>query len=151
MTNMNNIMDCLPYPTVTPIIGQPRYESISEMHLQLNANASSVQYNLGNGTLGNLLLMFTPAVFNTISAMLFVPPPNPGQDPIIPTGSTGPKIVDTHNEHARKTRVYKLFESTDKSIKQLILRAIDDMFVQALRNRHIGYANVTLLQMMAHL
>ena len=92
-----------------------------------------------------------PSVFNTLSATPLVPPPNPGNDPIIWTVRTCPQIADTRDEHAHKTRVYKLFDSTDKAIKQFILGAVDDMFVQALHNHHIGYAKVTLLQILAHL
>ena len=93
------------YPTVTTIIGQPGYESISEIHLQLNANAASIQSHLGNGTLGDLFLTVTLAVLNTLSATPLVLPPNPGQDPIIPTGSTGPKIADIRDTHASRNKI----------------------------------------------
>ena len=112
MTTIDNIMDRFLYPTVPPIIGQPEFESISEIHLQLNAKAVSVQSHIGNSTLGYLFLTVTPSVLNTLSAMLLVLSPNPLQDPIIPTGSTGLQIVNICDAHARETRVYKLFDST---------------------------------------
>ena len=151
MTTIDNNMDRFPYPTVTLIIGRPGYKSISHIHLQLNTNTASVQSHLDNGTLGHLFLMVTPAVVNTLSATPLIPPPNPGQDHIIPTSSTGPQIADICDAHARETRVYKLFDSTYREIKQLILGAVDYMFVRALRNLHIRYANITLLQLMAHI
>ena len=45
-TSIEKIMNSLPYLTITPIIGQPEYESITGMHLQFNVNAASVQYHL---------------------------------------------------------------------------------------------------------
>ena len=84
-----------------------------------------------------------PSVFNTLSATPLVPPPNPGNDPIIWTVRTCPQIAETRDEHAHKTRVYKLFDSTDKAINQLILGDVDEIFVRALYKCHIGYAKVT--------
>ena len=107
------------------------------MHIQLNMNASSVQYHLGNGKISNLFFMVTPDVFNTLSATPLVPPPNTRQDHINPTGRTGPQIADIRDSHAWKTRVYKLFGSTDKVIKKLILGAAVNIFVHAFCNRHI--------------
>ena len=120
------------------------------MNLKVNANAASVHYYIGNSTPGHLFLTVTSAVFNTLSATPLVPPPNPGQDPIIPTGSTSPQITNICDAHAQETRVQKLFDSMDKAINQLILGAVDVMFVRALHNRHIRYANLTSLQLLAH-
>ena len=74
-------------PTL-PIVGIATYKSITELNLQLNANAASMQSNLGDGQLGLLALTVFPAVFNTLSAVAFVHPVNPGTNPIIPPGAT---------------------------------------------------------------
>jgi hypothetical protein len=47
-------VDGFPHPTIAPITGVPNYESINALNLQLNANAASVQSNLGDGLLGLL-------------------------------------------------------------------------------------------------
>ena len=39
----------------------------------------------------------------------------------------------------------------DKALKQLLPGAVDETFVRALRNRHIGYTNITALQFHTHL
>ena len=104
MTTIDNNMDRFPYPTVTMIIGQPGYESISEMNLQLNANALSVKSHLGNSTLGIFSLMVTPDAFNTLSSTPLTLSPNPGQYPIISTGSTGPQISDIRDAHAHEKK-----------------------------------------------
>ena len=67
------ITERFPYPTVKPIVGLPNYETITELHLQLNANAASVQSNLENGQLGLLYLTVTPEVYRTMSDVDFEP------------------------------------------------------------------------------
>ena len=42
----------------------------------------------GDGQLGLLALTVSPAVFNTLSAVAFVHPVNPGTNPVIPPGAT---------------------------------------------------------------
>ena len=120
-------MDSFPNPTISPIVGQPGYDTIAEVHLKLNANAASVQSHLGDGTLGLLYLTVTPAVYNTLSAIPFVPPPNPGSEPIIPPNSTGPVIVNIRYVHATATKLYKQYDATDKALKQLLLGVVDEM------------------------
>ena len=151
MSSSDKIVETFPYPTIPPIIGQPNYESISEVHLQLNADSASVQSHLGNGALGLLFLTVLPAVYNTLSLIPFIPPVNPGPDPVIPAGSTGPQIADIRHQFTTATKLFKQYDATDKALKQLLLGAVDDMFVRSLRNRHIGYANVTTLQILTHL
>ena len=49
------------------------------------------------------------------------------------------------------TRIYRQYDCTEKLLKQLLLGAIDDIFVGSLRNRHIRYTNITTLQLLTHL
>ena len=49
--------------------------------------------------MGLLTLTVTLAVYNTFAGALFVPPGNPGQNVIIPPGSTGPQIVALDTAH----------------------------------------------------
>ena len=77
-----------------PIVGESNYEKLDEVQLQLNTNVASILPNLENKRLGILYLTITAAVYNMQSATPFVPPENPGSDPPVPAGSTGPHIVD---------------------------------------------------------
>ena len=81
---IEKIMDSFPYLTITPIIGQPDYGSIIEIHLQLNTNTASVQSHLGNGALDLLFLTITPAVYNILSNVPFIAPNNPSIEIVIP-------------------------------------------------------------------
>ena len=151
MTTVEKIKDAFPHPTIEPIVGQPGYESIKGMHLFLNANAASIISHLGNGRLGLLYLTVQPAVFNTLSAVLFVPPTNPGPTVTYPAGATQHIIRAADIAHATATRLFQQYDATDRALKQQLLGAVDDMFVSALSDPHVGYANVTTLQLLTHL
>ena len=70
MTTIDKIKHAFPHPTIDPIVGQPGYENIKQMHLSINANAASIVSHLGNGRLGLLFLTVQPAVYNTLSAII---------------------------------------------------------------------------------
>jgi hypothetical protein len=150
-STLDRITESFPHPTIPPIVGQPTYETLSEVHLKLNTNAASVQSHLGNGQLGLLFLTVTPAVYNTQSAVVFTPPTNPGANPIMPPGSTGAQIADLRRQHDIATDFYREYTATDKALKTLLIGAVDETFLRSLRDKYIGYANVTTLQMLTHL
>ena len=144
-SSTDNIVESFPYPTIPPIVSHPGYDTIAELHLQLNANAASVQSHLGDGTLGLLYLIVTPAVFDTINLDPFIPPANPGTEPTVSAGSTGQVISDVRLQFANATGLHKQYDATNKALKQLLHVAVNDMFFRSLRNRHIRYANITTL------
>ena len=86
------------------------FENIAPVHLQLNADASSVHSHRGNRQLGLLCLTLQGYVFNTLSNLRFVPPVNPGQHPFIPEGSTGPAAASVSKEHEDKSKEFKIYD-----------------------------------------
>ena len=53
--------------------------------------------------------------------------------------------------HAAATHLLQQYDATDRALKQQLLGAVDDMFVSALADPHMGYANTTTLQILTHL
>jgi len=51
----------------------------------------------------------------------------------------------------RATALYKEYNDTDKALKSLLISAVDDSYIRALKDKYIGYANVIMLQMLTHL
>jgi hypothetical protein len=151
VTTIDSIVTRFPFPTVLPIVGEPNYESIAALHRQLNANSASIQSHLGNGQLGLLQLTVPAAVYNTLSATVFVAPANPGPAPHLPDQSTGPQIADIRFAFDAATKLFKNYDLDDKALKQLLLGAVDDMFVRSLQTKYIGYLNVTTRQILDHL
>jgi hypothetical protein len=151
VTTIDSLVTGFPFPTVLPIVGEPNYESIAALHRQLNANAASIQSHLGDGLLGLLPLTVSAAVYNTLSATPFVAPVNPGAAPDIPAASSGPQIADIRFTFTTATALFKDYDLADKALKQLLLGAVDDMFVRSLQTKYIGYLNVTTRQLLDHL
>ena len=89
IASINKILEAVPHSSIPPIIGQPTYYSTHEIHQFLSSNAASVQSNLGCGTMGLIYLTLSPTVYATLSATLFVPPPNPGDTATIPPHRDG--------------------------------------------------------------
>ena len=68
MSTADKIIEEFPHPTVTPIVGQPAFDTIKALKLLLSTNTASVINHLGNGALGLLSLVVSNTVYNTISA-----------------------------------------------------------------------------------
>jgi hypothetical protein len=148
MPSDDNPIKGFPHPTIPAVIGIPTYEPITEVNLQLNANAASVHSNLGDGVHGLLTLTINPAVYNTLSAIVFI---TPGAQPIVPAGATVAQINGLTCQHIEANRIWKEFLATDKALKQQLLAVVNDMYYRTLHNRITGYANATTLHILTHL
>ena len=121
----------IPHPNIAPIVGIPMYESIAELNLQLNANAASVQSNLGDWQLGLLALTVSPAVFNTLSAVVaLVHPVNPGTNPVIPPGATTHVTSHLTRVFATQKAIFKEFQATDNALKQQVIGCANSMYLR---------------------
>lgn len=150
-SNTDKIVEGFPFPTISPIVGEPNYETIAAVHLKLNANAASVRSNLGNGQLGLLYLTVSPAVYATLSPIAFVPPVNPGAQPTIPIGANATASANIRRTFDEATAIFKEYDSADKALKQILLGAVDDMFVRALQTKYVGYLHVSTRDILDHL
>ena len=151
-TDINKIVDGFPHPIIPPIIGVPTYQSISELNLQLNANAASVQSNLGDGQQGLLALTVSTAIYATISNIPFVAPANPGPTADLPEGGgTGPVLAAIVAAHKLATDIFKEYNATDKALKQQVISAVNNIYISTLRHRITGFANVSTREMLVHL
>ena len=133
---------------IDPIIRTPNYESIVDIYLYLNSNAESVQSNIGCGTLGFLFLTVSPAVYATLSPILFVPPVHPRPKPNIPTGAS---ISDLRYHHEEATKIFTKYKNTDKAFCQLLLASTDRLYVLSLRHKYIGYGKTTTRALLDHI
>ena len=148
---LDKIMESFPHPTVSPIFGQSSYETIAELQLKMNTNSASIYSHRGNGRIGLLFLTVKPAVYNTQSTVTFDPSKNPGQNHTIPTGSTVLQIADIRRRHKDQFDEFQTYQQTDRTLKTILITSIDEAYIRSLRDKYIGYANVTTLQMLTHL
>jgi hypothetical protein len=153
MTNSTDlkITDNSHHKTIPPIVGQPTYEAIKELHMKLNENVVKVHSNLGNGLLGYLGVTITPAICNTLSAQPFVIPSNPGTAPVFPDDATGPQIANIRVIFQDRFYAFKKYMDVCNAISALIIEVIDPMYLATLRLPYVGIRTRTPLQILAHL
>ena len=126
-----------PHKTLTPIVGMPTYETIKDLHDKLSENACMVHSNLGNGKLGYLGITVKPEVYNTLSNVAFVTPPNPGPTPVFPNDATGPQIANIRVIFAEEAQKFSTYMAVSSAIAALIVSAIDPVYLAALRQPYI--------------
>ena len=63
---------------LTPIRGEPTYDTVHKLWNKVKANARSVYSNLGGGTHGHLGLVLTTAQYAAIATTAFTRPGHPG-------------------------------------------------------------------------
>ena len=151
MSSTDKIVDSFPHKSLTAIVGIPTLESISVAHLELNTCAASVHSHRGNGKLGLLALTVQLDVLDTLSSVKFEPPTNPGPHPTIPNTSTASQITNIRRLHKEQFDEYLQYDQVDKALKSLLISAVDEACIRCLRHRHVGYAQVTTLQLITHL
>ena len=127
-------MDGFPFPTISLIIVAPNYKTIAEVYLKLNSKTASVQSNLGCGTLGLLHLTISPDVYTTLSVTDFIAPVKPSADPTIPSIASDPQITNLQYAHDVATSVFNKYDQTDKALCQILIAAVDKMFIRSLRH-----------------
>jgi hypothetical protein len=105
-TTLSKIVDGFPHPTIPSIIGILTYDALKDLQLVLNANAASVQSNLGNGLLGLLALTISPEVHDTLAGEPFTIPLNPGPAATIPDALTGAQIANIRQDHDKQNALF---------------------------------------------
>lgn len=145
------ILENFPHPTIPPIVGRPEYATIAELHLKLNTNAASIHSNQGNEQLGLLYLTVKQDIYDTLSDVPFDVPANPGAEPVIPAGASGPAIVELWCVHKEQVKEFITYTNMDKSLKSQLIATVDEAYIRPKRNKYVGYANVTTKELLEYL
>ena len=77
MTTIESLIEGFPKPTPTRINGLPTYKTIKKLNDDISTNAASIASDLGGGAHGHLAITVTPAIYATVSNVLFNEPENP--------------------------------------------------------------------------
>ena len=150
-TSVDKLIDGMPTPVLTKIVGMPDYDSVKEMNDELTGNAFTIQTNLGCGTVGYSRLTLTPAVFANISITAFIAPPNPGVQALIPVNSTAIQITAINRAFDTAQSVYQAYVTVGNALKKQLLAAVEDIYICSLKQPYVAYGNVTVLQLLTHL
>ena len=79
------------YPVLTKIHGAPTYQTLTKLKKEIQANAKSVNCNLGGGAHGHLGLVLKPEEYATVSATPYEEPQFP--DPLVFARNTDATVV----------------------------------------------------------
>ena len=97
----------------------------------LNTNAAYVNSNRGNGQLGLIFLTLSGAAYATLSSTTFVTPVNPGQNPDMSLGVTGPQIAEIRRKHKEAIDEFTTYINTDKALKSQLIAEVDETYLRA--------------------
>ena len=98
--SLDDIKAQFTFSTLDPIIGEPTYESLFKMCTQLQRNAAAIEIRLAPPHTTCAGLVEPPAVYQLRQGSPFPRPPYPGDNPIIPAGSTAVQRQNITNLHA---------------------------------------------------
>jgi hypothetical protein len=151
MTSVEDIVSGMEYQELTSIKGRPNYENVNTICCQIYANAASVD-SLRGGPHGHLRQIMTPVTYLTVTATHYNNPPNPGPLPQRPTAVSPQQWEYTKADHKRALDEYNTSNNFDKSIKQHIVKAINDpIFLKPIENHITGFFRVTARTMLQYL
>ena len=150
-TSTETILSTFPECPIAPLEGVPTHTYMTEVNGFLNACAASVHCNLGNGTVGYLVLTAQPESFQIASLTSFVKPFNPG---VLVLGDSAPSaafIGSLTRQHTEDRRVFNKYHSVDRACKKVLCALIPEAYFRSFKNNYTGYANVQCLEIMSHL
>jgi hypothetical protein len=128
---------------------------VSSLHLlqkQINANVISVPSARGNSTLGHYALVVTPATYQNASNNIpFIPPANPDAAPVHPNNATAAQINEINRQYLADQKEFNTYMSTKAGLKKQVLEAVPPIFINAVKDKDLGFANVSTLQLIQHL
>ena len=153
---VSTIVDSFPIPELS-IIGdlsnKPTYHSLLKAQNELNTNAAAVDTTQGTGIHGLLVLTMSVTEFHTMVGFDEADPPvqirhpipvNPGALPADPTAAQ-------LRTHADRLYHHQTHHSTDKALKKILLAAVPDLYISAIKHPRTGYATTTTLMILNHL
>ena len=148
--SIKDITNAFPTP-ITKNTGKPNYEGLKTLKDQLNANAASIPTTLGGGNHDYVGLILSPAAYTTIAATPFIEPVYPGQHPNVPAGTNAANTSTILHCHTEDLRQWRDFKNVNTALKNQLLSALDDIYVHALKDRHVGYMNESIRTILSHL
>lgn len=134
MVTTNYRQEFFEYTDLTPVIGQPNFESLNKLKNELKSNAQSVPCVLGGGNHGFLGLVLSQAEYQAIvPGANFVPEPHPG-NLVIPAGTSNVQARVLESNYNNQMKLHDQCVAIEKALKQQISKAIHKDWLDPLRN-----------------
>ena len=151
MATVPNTHECT-MPSLHPPGQEPNPRSIRSSTTAIVTYLSTAGqiYNPGPGYAGAIL---SPAAYQSLIQAFpgvngpHVPPPRPPAQPVIPAGATQHQIAEANRMHRDQTEKHQHFLETLAKAKAAFLQSADNEFFEELHVEGLGYATVTLRQL----
>ncbi|KAL7453787.1 hypothetical protein ACHAWC_005423 [Mediolabrus comicus] len=141
MTVRDETEKALTERSITKISGEPQAEDVTLLVRELAERAAEVATTLGGGE---------PWAFRT--GKVFTTPTYPGvYDINIAANAANAARARAEAEHRALIQQYEVFKGVEKGLKNLIVEAVEEDYLEGLKDDIVGYINVTPLQMIQHL
>ena len=135
---------------LTPICGEPTYETVHKLWNEVKANARSVYSHLCGGTHGYLGLVLTAAQYADISTTVFTRPSHTG--PLaIPSAATVVQRSTLQDAHIEDLQVFREVMGVEQALIQQIVATIDATYMEDVRDRTTNSINVSVSALLLHL
>ena len=138
-----------PNKTITRMDGEPNYDSINALCMQLYGNAGAIPTGLGGGGHGHIGLVMDPALYTTLSATGYVSPTAPNRTP--PGNLTAVEREEAEKIYLKAKGEYDDHNTMQELLKAQIQEAVDDVYTRQLKNKYTGYLGVTIRDLIDHL
>jgi hypothetical protein len=140
-----------PRIVLTPIVGVPTSGTIGTLTAEIYAHTRGVYSASGGGTEGHLAIAMSDAAYLVRSDVPFVIPVHPGEQADPPAAASGPAVVALNRAYDKRVEKYATYANLRETVKGQILKAVDPIYVNVLRDPVFGFADVTILQFLEHL
>ena len=121
------------YPALSKIHGPPLYETLTQFHNEIKANAASVPSTLGGGAHGHLGHVVPPAQYALPSNFLYIRPQHPPPF-FIPPGTNAQVATMLRDNHIENLRQFRECIGVENALKQQLVTAIDSSWLKSMRN-----------------
>ena len=150
-TETTNIKFVNPVLTKFPVNVAPSYETLTTLQTEINANSLGIRSSAG-GIFGHLVLTMSPANYAVLTNnVAYVVPVNPGDNPVHAAGATGAQITETNRAFLVDTAIFEKYHDTDLALKTQLIAACPDLYIEQLKQPHVGYGARTTLELLTHL
>lgn len=150
MSLYNNPPSKLP-AAFTPITTYPTPAMIKNLCSEVYAAAIAVPSICGGGQFGHLGSVMDAPTYLATAGVAYVSVVYPGVDPDHSNDTTQVEYNETNRRFKARVKEHATAAKTEKDIKDLLMAAIHDRYVFALKHPELGYATVSIARILAHL
>ncbi|GKY94060.1 hypothetical protein MPSEU_000372600 [Mayamaea pseudoterrestris] len=151
MTESSSTKIVFPLKTLSVLgsTGTITFDEAIQFDKELLQNARSVTSQYGNGGVGHVHLVVTPAEYALRSAQVYAPVAFPVLD--IAAGATGAQIAEANRAFNAALSAFNKNNLVTTALIAQVVKAIPSIYLQSLEDPATGMEEVTILQLRQHI